>query len=98
MSARRGQGSAFQSPSRRGRVSSSERTEKATSKRRGEARRKGQSARSQEVSNLFVLTGGFAALSLMAPKILHGMEEQLRLCFLRVASPHLDQSSLGEIL
>ena len=58
MAARRGQGSAFHSLPRRGRVSSSERTEKATPKRRDEARRKGQSARSSEISNLFVLTAG----------------------------------------
>jgi flagellar biosynthesis protein FlhB len=79
-------------------VSSSERTEKATPKRRGEARNKGQSAKSQEVSNLFVLTAGFATVSLMAPKILKGIEDQLRLSFYRIASPHLTQASLNEVL
>jgi flagellar biosynthetic protein FlhB len=79
-------------------VSSSERTEKATPKRRGEARSKGQSAKSQEISNLFVLTAGFATVSLTAPKILQGIEDQLRLSFMRIASPHLDQGSLNEVL
>ena len=34
----------------------------------------------------------------MAPKILGGMEDQLRLSFARIASPHLDQGSLNEVL
>ena len=37
-------------------------------------------------------------MSLMAPKILKGIEDQLRLSFARIASPHLDQGSLNEVL
>src|SRR4051812_43199214 len=34
----------------------------------------------------------------MAPKILTGMQDQLRLSFARIASPQLDQGALGEVL
>jgi flagellar biosynthetic protein FlhB len=52
---------------------SSEKTEKPTSKKRGKARDEGQVAKSQEVSTAFLLLSGFFALRLFAGGILDGM-------------------------
>ena len=49
-----------------------ERTEKATPKRRSEARKKGQVARSQEVNSTAVLLAAAGALAIAGPG--HGRE------------------------
>ena len=51
-----------------------ERTEKATPKRRAEARRKGQVVRSAEVNTTAVLASSLAVLAVSAPTLLHRME------------------------
>jgi flagellar biosynthetic protein FlhB len=77
---------------------SSDRTEKATPKRRDEARKRGQMARSTEVSNLFALTGGFAVISLMGPKMFSAFEESMRQTFRSLASPELATGGLSTAL
>src|SRR4051794_26943986 len=79
-------------------MSSSERTEKATPKRRGEAQRKGQVAKSVEVSNLFALTGGFFMIWLTAGRMLHTFEASMRQMFQRLASPELAGGGLSVAL
>src|SRR4051794_5838828 len=52
-------------------------TEKATPKRRGEARSKGQVARSPEVNSAAVLAAGVATLALAGPRIFRGLRDML---------------------
>ena len=53
------------------------RTEKPTAKRRSEARKKGQVARSAEISSTAVLLGAVAALAIAGPGILWGLAGML---------------------
>jgi flagellar biosynthetic protein FlhB len=57
---------------------SENRTEKATPKRLEEARKKGQIARSADLSSSAVLLVAFAALAVVAPTMLHQLAETLR--------------------
>jgi flagellar biosynthetic protein FlhB len=50
-------------------ASGDDRTEKATPKRREEARKEGQVARSMEVNNAFAMLGGFVLLFILAPRL-----------------------------
>jgi flagellar biosynthetic protein FlhB len=77
---------------------SSERTEKATPKRRAEARGRGQIARSEEVASLFALTGGFAVLALMGPTMLDRFEQSMRTGFAQISSPDLQGGALSASL
>jgi flagellar biosynthetic protein FlhB len=77
---------------------SSERTEKATPKRRAEARGKGQVAKSAEVGNLFALAGGFLIIWLTASRMLHSFEGSMRTMFQRLASPDLASGGLSTAL
>ena len=54
------------------------RTERATAKRRGEARQKGQIARSQNLPGAFVLLGLFWILGRYAPFVIQDLSELLR--------------------
>ena len=54
-----------------------DKTEKATPKRRNEARSKGQIAKSQDLSSVAGLIGGFAALAIEGPHILSRLEAML---------------------
>jgi flagellar biosynthetic protein FlhB len=76
---------------------SGERTEKATGKRRSEARNRGQVARSQEVNSTMVLAATFGALAVTAPAI----GERLRLVFVetmaRIARPDLTTETVGSL-
>src|SRR5689334_7873907 len=51
-----------------------DKTEKATPKRRGELRRKGSVARSQELNSAVVLAASLFSLSLLGPKVASRME------------------------
>jgi flagellar biosynthetic protein FlhB len=77
---------------------SGERTERATPKRREEARKQGQVARSPEVSSLFVLTAGFAVLALTGGKLLDRLEETTREMFARIADPAATPGDVGSVL
>jgi flagellar biosynthesis protein FlhB len=62
------------------------RTEKATAKRRSEARKKGQIARSQNLPTAFVLIGLFWVLKVYAPLLVQNLSELIR-GFLTAAVP-----------
>ena len=55
-----------------------ERTEQATEKRQGEARDKGQIARSRELTTVFVLFGGALALQMGGAELIHSLAAVMR--------------------
>ncbi len=55
-----------------------ERSQEATEKRRGEAREKGQIARSRELTTVFVLFGGAMALQIGGADLMHNMAAVMR--------------------
>jgi flagellar biosynthetic protein FlhB len=55
-------------------VAADNRTEKATPKRRNQARKRGQVARSQEVATAAVLIASVAALAMFGPHMFHGLK------------------------
>jgi flagellar biosynthetic protein FlhB len=57
---------------------SGDKTEKASPKRREEARKKGQVARSTEISTAGALAAAFAALTVVGPRLVSGFEQVLR--------------------
>jgi flagellar biosynthetic protein FlhB len=80
-------------------VASAERTERATPKRRQEARRKGQIARSAEVNTAFVLLGTVLALAVLGPRILASLENVLREGLATAADPrNASRSAVGPVL
>ena len=72
-----------------------DRTEKATPKRRGEARKKGQVAKSTELNNVVVLGMGLIALSFMGPKIISTAADTMKAAFGLIAKPHTLTSAAG---
>jgi len=72
-----------------------DKTERATPRRREEARRRGQVARSQDVNGAVVLIAGLFALSLVGPKVVGGMESAMRDAFDRIAAPGEALSARG---
>jgi flagellar biosynthetic protein FlhB len=64
-----------------------DKTEKATPRRREDARRRGQVARSQDVNGAVVLIAGLLVLSLMGPKMLDGMATAMRTAFDDAGTP-----------
>ena len=72
-----------------------DKTEKPTPKRKREARRKGQVAKSIEVNGVVVLIGGFAALMLIGPKIVSGAAAAMVSIFSVIAHPNEVSSSVG---
>lgn len=60
---------------------SQEKTEEATSKRKQEARSKGQVAKSVEVNSAFVILAGFFALKLVGPLIYSGIADFMQLTY-----------------
>src|SRR3954454_18015027 len=55
-----------------------DKTEKATPKRREEARKKGQVAKSQDLNGAFVLIGGLIALAIWGPHVIETLGETMR--------------------
>ncbi|HEY7074457.1 MAG TPA: flagellar biosynthesis protein FlhB [Solirubrobacteraceae bacterium] len=73
-----------------------ERTEKATPKKRGEARKKGQVARSVDLNGAVVLVAGLVALSAFGPAMLHRVAEATVAILDLVKTPQVvDQRGLG---
>jgi flagellar biosynthetic protein FlhB len=70
-----------------------ERTIPATPRRREEARRKGQVAKSREVNSALMLLAGLAALSLLGPRLLQGIGETFGLF---IAAPTYQNITGGE--
>ena len=72
-----------------------DRTEKATPKRRGQAREKGQVARSLDLTNAGVLLAGLFGLMLMAPKVLAASASAMTSIFGQISRPHNVVSAAG---
>jgi flagellar biosynthetic protein FlhB len=64
-----------------------EKTEKATPKRRSEARKKGQVAKSTDLQGAIVLLAGIMAMGSAGPKLVTRMADQLRASMQQVANP-----------
>jgi flagellar biosynthetic protein FlhB len=78
-------------------LANSEKTEKPTGKRRDEARKKGQVARSPELASLFVLGSAFAFLAVMGPAMFGHLESAMRDNLLATASPDLSNGGLSRV-
>jgi flagellar biosynthetic protein FlhB len=64
-----------------------DKTERATPKRREEARRRGQVAKSQDLNGAIVLLAGLLAISLLAPHVAGVMESALRSGLTSISDP-----------
>jgi flagellar biosynthetic protein FlhB len=78
--------------------SGGEKTEKATPKRREEARKKGQVARSQDLNGALVLIGGLIALTIWGPRMFEMVGESMRSTIGLMSNPRgVTASLLGEL-
>jgi flagellar biosynthesis protein FlhB len=76
-----------------------DRTEKATPKRRAEARKKGQVARSADLCGAVVLFAGLGALTAFGPGIAGGLADSMRGMLARAAEPgDVSASGLGPLM
>lgn len=76
-------------------ASSGDKTEKATPKRREEAHKKGQSAKSQDLNGAVVLMAGLLAISLLAPRTTGVMDAAMRDGLTRAAHPDQLMTAAG---
>ncbi len=72
-----------------------DRTEKATPKRREEARKRGQVAKSMDLNGALVMLAGLLSLSLLVPVTMHVAQDALRQGFANVAAPQQMMSAAG---
>src|SRR3954452_20807865 len=75
-----------------------ERTEKATPKRRSEARKKGQVARSQEVNSTAVLLAAAAALAVAGPAMASNLSSLLTETMRRVSQPDVTTETISGLM
>jgi len=76
-------------------VAHDDRTEKPTAKRRGQAREKGQVARSIDLTNAGVLMAGLFGVMLTAPKVLAATANAMTSIFGQISRPHNVISAAG---
>jgi flagellar biosynthetic protein FlhB len=77
----------------------SDKTEKATPKRREEARKKGQVAKSADLNGAIVLLAALFALSATAPHLVEVLQNDMRAVFALVSSPEVvDHRGVGPII
>ena len=80
-------------------MAANEKTEKATPKRRDEARKKGQVARSADLNGAVVMLAGLTALAAAGGMIAGRMREGLTGALTQIASPGIvDKKGVGELL
>jgi flagellar biosynthetic protein FlhB len=80
-------------------VGGSDKTEKATPKKRQEARKKGQVAKSQDLNGAVVMFAALFALSATAPHLVATLQASLRDAFTLVATPDVVNSrGLGPLV
>ena len=72
-----------------------DKTEKPTGKRKAEARKKGQVAKSTEVNGALVLLAGLVAISIQGPAVVNAMAGTMRTLFGMVKSPNEVSSAAG---
>ncbi|HMJ03472.1 MAG TPA: EscU/YscU/HrcU family type III secretion system export apparatus switch protein [Conexibacter sp.] len=79
--------------------SGADKTERATPKRREDARRRGQVAKSQDLNGALVLLAGLLALSLLGPHVVGIMESTLRDGLASISRPQelMSAAGLGEL-
>jgi flagellar biosynthetic protein FlhB len=76
-----------------------DKTEKATPKKRAEARKKGQVAKSMDLNGAIVLLAGLLALSAFGPALLERVEDATRTVLHLIATPSVvDRRGLGTVL
>jgi flagellar biosynthesis protein FlhB len=76
-------------------MAADDRTEKATPKHRREARRRGQVAKSMDLTGAGVLIAGLVAVVAMAPAIVNGTGEEMQQTFALIARPASVVSGAG---
>src|SRR5919202_2559183 len=80
-------------------MAASDKTEKATPKKRSEARKKGQVAKSADLNGAVVMFAALFALSATAPHLVATLETSLRESFQLIATPGVvDHRGLGPVL
>src|SRR5687768_8452859 len=80
-------------------MAANDKTEKATPKKRAEARKKGQVARSQDVNGAVVLLVALLALSAFGPQMYEHIEQAARELLALAASPSVvDREGIGDVL
>ena len=76
-----------------------EKTEKATPKKREDARKKGQVSKSADLSGAVVLGAGLFALTAFAPRMYESIVDATRHALMLIATPEVvDHAGLGEVL
>jgi flagellar biosynthesis protein FlhB len=76
-------------------MANQDKTEKATPKRRGEARKKGQVAKSNDLNGALVLTAGLIAIIALGPGVISGTSNVMQAAFLQIAHPNRVVSGAG---
>lgn len=75
-----------------------DKTEKATPKRKEEARKKGNIARSQDLGGAFVLIGGLISLTIWGPHMMEKLGETMRSSIAMMSNPRaVTASMLGQL-
>jgi flagellar biosynthetic protein FlhB len=72
-----------------------DKTEKATPKRRGDARKRGQVAKSTDLNGAVILLVGLFALSALAPAVVSGAADAMRSIFAQISHPAPVTSGAG---
>src|SRR3954452_11737282 len=76
-----------------------EKTEKATPKRRQEARKKGQVTKSADLNGAVVLLAALFALSATAPHLVSVLQDDMRAAFALITTPEVvDHNGLGGLI
>src|SRR3954449_9005517 len=76
-----------------------DKTEKATPKRRADARKEGQVARSMDMNGAIVLLASLMVLSAMAPKMVESLKQMMRSTLLLIGTPDVvTKDGLGPIV
>jgi flagellar biosynthesis protein FlhB len=76
-------------------MAAEDRTEKPTAKRRREARRKGQVAKSADLNGALVLIAGLVGITLMGPAVVNGSAAAMRAIYSDIANPGAMTSAAG---
>jgi flagellar biosynthetic protein FlhB len=76
-------------------MANDDKTEKPTGKRKSEARKKGQVAKSTEVNGALVLVAGLIAISMQGPSVVNAMAGAMRTLFGMVSKPNEVASGPG---
>jgi flagellar biosynthetic protein FlhB len=78
---------------------SGDKTEKATPKRRGDARKEGQVARSMDMNGAIVLLASLMVLSAMAPKMMANLKQMMSRTLMTISTPEVvTKEGLGPIV